>query len=362
MAEVWQLIKQALERFYEVVVAWVADLQFDPRGWDDLTRLIVLGAVLLLVLWLLLRRRGSRTASRSGWPQFLVTNGSITLLSGGPGSVPAAATTANAATAAPADGGRRKPSALAAPAEGHYQLKMTVNNLNSFAVQLLELAVQTGASSVPVIADAAAVLPPHGAVDVLVDLYDLPGDRGSVSLYLHNSATRPRSLRLTAPLEWEPWNQRYRVKGTALRIEQAGAPASEQYRRRRIGELRRQRIGAALNAAGSSVWRKATDAVAELRARRARAAAAAAANREARTAASQRESPISVPLAPSRSATQGEGEAQQRRERVEWPAAGMDGSERSTAEPQQPSLAPRPAADDDERQPERPRLDFPDEF
>ncbi|HET8985125.1 MAG TPA: hypothetical protein VFN03_05125, partial [Trueperaceae bacterium] len=249
MAEVWELITQAIQRFYEVIVAWAADVQLDPLLWSDTTRLVVLGAVLLLVIWLLVRRRGTRSARRHGWPQFLVTNGSITLLSAGPGSVPAASTTPHASSAAPADGGRRSPAALSAPAEGHFQLKMTVNNLNTFAVQLLELAVQTVAGRLPVIADAAAVLPPHGAVDVLVDLYDLPGDRGTVTLYLHNSASRPRSLRLTAPLEWEPWNQRYRVKGTGLRIDQAGAPASEQYRRRRIGQLRRQKVGSALRAA-----------------------------------------------------------------------------------------------------------------
>ena len=374
MAEVWQLIKQAIERFYEVVVAWLGGFQFDPASWDATTRLVVLGAVLLLVLWLLLRRRGSSAARRSGWPQFLVTNGSITLLTAGPGSAPAATTTANAATAAPADGGRRKPAALAAPAEGHYQLKMTVNNLNSFAVQLLELAVQTSAGGLPVIADAAAVLPPHGAVDVLVDLYDLPGDRGTVTLYLHNSASRPRSLRLVAPLEWEAWNQRYRVKGTALRIDQAGAPASEQFRRKRIGELRRQKVGSALKSAGSSVGRRVTGVFDDLKERRARAAADAAASRKARAAALQRETPISVPLAPSRSAAsatssgpsasgpQDEGEAAPPRERVEWPDAGIDAPESLGAEQRPPTTAHEPSASDDDRRAERPRLDFPDEF
>lgn len=366
MAEVWQLIKQAIERFYEVVVSWTSNLQLDPRAWNDATRLVVLGAVLLVVLLLLLRRRGTRSGRRAGWPQFLVTNGSITLLAAGPGSGPAAATIANAATAASADGGRRRPAALTAPAEGQYQLKMTVNNLNGFAVQLLELAVQTAAGRTPVIADAAAVLPPHGAVDVLVDLYDLPGDRGTVTLYLHNSASRPRSLRLTAPLEWEPWNQRYRVKGTALRIDQAGAPASEQYRRRRMGELRRQKVGSAFRTTGSSLWRRVTGAIEALKVRRARAAAAAAAAssaaREARTGAVRRESPISVPLAPSRSVGSSEAAAQQQRERVQWPEGGLDRQERSGTDAAPPAAPSRPTPPDDAQHHERQRLDFPDEF
>jgi len=234
---------------------------------------------------------------------------------------------------------------------------MTVNNLNAFAVQLLELAVQTGAGRLPVIADAAAVLPPHGAVDVLVDLYDLPGERGSVVLYLHNSASRPRNLRLTAPLEWEPWNQRYRVKGTALRIEQGGAPASEQYRRRRIGQLRRQKVGSAVRSAGGSLWRRATGALQEFRANRARAAADAAAAREARLSAQRREEPITVPLAPSRASGVNEERPAQQRERVQWPDPDVDPS-RSP----RPVDEGRPAPSEEDARPERPRLDFPDEF
>src|SRR5690606_27085973 len=237
-----------------------------------------------------------------------------------------------------------------------YQLRMTVNNLNAFPVQLLELTVQTGSGRQPVIADAAAVLPPHGAVDVLADLYDLPGERGTVALYLHNSASKPRSLRLLAPLEWEPWNQRYRVKGTGLRVERSGAPASELYRRRRLGQLRRRRIGSAAATAVGSVWRGVTGAVRELQVRRAKAAAAAAAAREARSGSFPRESPITVPLAPSRSERIDAGAADAYRDRVEWPGEHRDATDEAV------EVAGGTPATGDEPPRERQRLDFPDEF
>lgn len=361
MAEVWELIKQAIERFYEVALAWLAGLNLDPRAWDDTTRLVVLAVVLVLVVALSLRRRGGRSARRAGWPEFLVTNGSIYLLS----DEAEPSGSSHAAVAAPADGGTRKPAQLAAPADARYQLRMTVNNLNAFPVQLLELTVQTGSGRQPVIADAAAVLPPHGAVDVAADLYDLPGERGSLALYLHSTASRPRSLRLVAPLEWEPWNQRYRVKGTDLRVEQSSVPASELYRRRRLGQLRRQRVGAAVVGAGASAVRGVTGAARQLQERRRRAAAAALAAREARTASGMRESPITVPLAPSRSRSDVEGgtagvhteggNPHGGRERLTWPDEYRDPPERRSGKDGAP-----PAVDDPPR--ERQRLDFPDEF
>lgn len=378
MAEVWELIKQAIERFYEVALAWLAGLNLDPRAWDDTTRLAVLAAVLVLVVALSLRRRGGRAARRAGWPEFLVTNGSIYLLSD---TSEGATASGHAAVAAPADGGTRKPARLAAPADARYQLRMTVNNLNAFPVQLLELTVQTGSGRQPVITDAAAVLPPHGAVDVAADLYDLPGERGSLALYLHSTASRPRSLRLVAPLEWEPWNQRYRVKGTDLRVEQSNVPASELYRRRRLGQLRRQRVGAAVVGVGASAVRGVTGAVRQLQERRRHAVAAALAAREARSAAAMRESPITVPLAPSRARSDDEGgtegarsqgarsestrsesarsesaRSESGRERLTWPDRYRDAPESSNGR------GPGSEQADDDPPRERPRLDFPDEF
>jgi hypothetical protein len=114
-------------------------------------------------------------------------------------------------------------------------------------------------------------------------------------------------------------------------------------------------VGSAVRAASGSAWRRVTNVVHEVRANRARAAAAAAAAREANAAALRRETPISVPLAPSRSTGAGEGQAAQPRERVEWPAAGLDGTERPAA----PGKTTEP---DGEVEKDRPRLDFPDEF
>src|SRR5690606_31189131 len=99
-----------------------------------------------------------------------------------------------------------------------YQLRMTVSNLNAYPMQLLELTVRVSGLRQPVVADASAVVPPHGAVDVVADLAELPGDSGSFELYLFGTRARPRTVRLTVPLEWEPWNQRYRLRATGQRV------------------------------------------------------------------------------------------------------------------------------------------------
>src|SRR5690606_22896016 len=166
-----------LQRSYEAALQWLASLQYDPRRWDALTWLVVVALALLLVLVLTSTGRRRR---RGVGPQFLLTNGQIVLL-------------ADLPQAAPADGGRRRPALLEAPAEADYQLRVTVNNLNPYPVQLLEIAVRTSGGKLPVVADASAVVPPNGAVDVVVDMSDLPGERGTLELYLYTTKVAPRS-------------------------------------------------------------------------------------------------------------------------------------------------------------------------
>src|SRR5690606_9807431 len=111
----------------EAALQWLAARQYDPRQWDALTWLLVAGAVLLVIALLV---SGDRRRRRGGGPQFLLTNGQVVLL----GEAPQAAV---------ADGGRRQPALLQAPADADYQLRVTVNNLNTYPVQLLEIAVRT---------------------------------------------------------------------------------------------------------------------------------------------------------------------------------------------------------------------------
>ncbi len=198
----------------------------DPRNWQPLTWVIVV-ALALLLMGLLMRRRPTRPGVA---PELMVSHGVIELEEESDEGLEADELAA---------------AGLAAPARAHHQLSLTLSNLNAYPLQLLELAVRTRGSRLPVVAEAGSVVPPHGAVDVTAELFDLPGDAGVIDLYLYSGGNRRRIWRLSAPLEWEPWTRAFRVKALAARITGVARLASQERRRheRRAfrGARRRQR-------------------------------------------------------------------------------------------------------------------------
>lgn len=349
---------QDAQRSYEGALRWLASLQYDPRQWDALTWLVV-AAVALVVLFLLIS--GGRRRRLGAGPQFLLTNGQIALLGEAP-------------RAAAADGGKRQPALLQAPADADYQLRVTVNNLNAYPVQLLEIAVRTSGGDLPVVADASAVVPPNGAVDVVADIADLPGERGTLELYLYNNRVAPRSLRLIAPLDWEPWNQRYRVRATAQHVEGTRVVASEVRQRQERAAVRREKVKEWVGSTAHGVAERAGELRREVASKREQALRQRRARREAeRQEAERREGPFSVPLAPSGGGVRGQVDRplDEPHEAGDAPASertdltsqapehdadvvGFDHDE-ETREPNDLALT--------DREPEpRPRLEFPDEF
>ncbi len=373
MTEVWEQTVSALRGLYEAAAEAIAGVSLDPASWGPEVYLVAGGFLLVIVLLLALRRR---RRMRGHGPQFLLTNGQVALV-------------ADAERAAPADGGPRQPAFLTAPEDADYQLRVTFNNLNPYPVQLLEVAVRTGTGRIPVVAEASAVVPPNGAVDVVADLHDLPGERGVLQAYVFATRSRPQNLRLSVPLEWEPWNLRYRVKATQQRVESSQGVASEQVSRMEraaaVRTARKERLGAAVKGlservsdAAASVTDRARAAAA---ARQARARAAAAERTQRRAEAAEPTGPISVPLPPSR---RPRDEASEPR-RVRQDALGTAGSGQGDAlvgetlpvsidndaqsyadtgaDPGAEADAVGAPRDDEpaEEQPRR-RLEFPDEF
>ena len=355
LSQAWQDLQLAFER----AVLWLQSLQYDPGLWDLNTWLLVGGTALLLLAATLSGRRRHRA---SKGPQFLLTNGQIVLLSEGP-------------LAAAADGGKRQAALLQAPPEAEYQLRVTVNNLNSYPVQLLEIAVRTSAGRLPVVADASAVVPPNGAVDVVADIADLPGERGTLELYLYNNKVAPRSLRLIVPVDWEPWNQRYRVRATAQRLEPTRVVASEARQRQEKAAIRRGRFNERVGNAAHGFAERAAELRRDLRVRRERAATERRERQETERRAAERrrgeqshDGPFSVPLAPSagRSADRREWQAEQLDEHETQPDAEARGERRDevVGEPDPPPDARQPddlEINDREPKPRR-RLEFPDDF
>jgi hypothetical protein len=316
----WDAIRSSIVQ----LMAWLGDLAaagtLDPRTWPQLVWLGAALAVLTLVLLVLVRRRRRRTERTL--PEMMISHGEIVLLD------------------------RSEASAeqlydMAAPAQASHRLTLTLSNLNPWPVQLLELAVRTRGLRQPVVAEAGSVVPPNGAVDVVADLYDLPGDVGVVELFLYSNRGGKRTYRMSAPLEWEPWDARFRIKALSSRVTPVTSLASQEKRRHERRTYRAAKRRQRQKELAEATWRRAEGFTQSLKERRANAAdrrvAALAGERLAAGAAPEPEGTASE--APWRS---------QRAER-----AGRDSPDTVPLEAAEPTPA--------EAEPRR-RLDFPDEF
>jgi len=194
---------------------WWAKLSPDPRTWAPFTWVLA-GLVLVVLLALMIRPRRRAGARR---PELLISHGELRV----------------AAWAAP-----KVVSSLRAPASAAYELAMTVSNLSASPVQLLELAVRTNDASAATAAEVAAVLPPHGAVDVTADLREAGGDEGVLDLFVYVPDMPPKTFRVRAKLLWEPWNARYRVLPLDQRVDVARGFSERTQRRRQAAAPRRR--------------------------------------------------------------------------------------------------------------------------
>lgn len=263
-----ELANDAVAGTVAQLVAWFQGLaasgSLDPRNWQPLTWLIVAAVLLLLLAPLLLRRR--RAAPRH-LPEMMLSHGEIVLLEEPAGRLGEAAELGYG---------------MGAPARAHHRLELTVSNLNDYPVQLLELAVRTRGLRLPVVAEAGSVVPPNGAVDVVAELFDLPGDAGVIELYLYSNRGRRRTFRVSAPLEWEPWAKRYRVRALALRTAPVKRLASQERRRRERRSYESAKRRERQKELAETTWRRAEELGRQLAERR------AAERRPAGRAASER--------------------------------------------------------------------------
>lgn len=175
--EAWGAVLSFLTGLYEVALRFAGGL--DPLAWA-----IAGGALLLiLLLWLLLRRREPR--KNRNRPEVLISLGSISATEG-----------------ADAKGVVLRPH--------RFSLRMTVSNLNTYAVQVLELALKTPEMDVPATAEVAVVVPPEGSVVLTEPLPEIVGEEGRLNLYFYTAGSK-RVYRLGTTFALEPWNDRYKV-------------------------------------------------------------------------------------------------------------------------------------------------------
>jgi len=187
LERVWQDALAFLTQLYNVGLAFARGL--DPLAWWIAGG----GVLLLLLLWLLLRRRDP-AANR---PEVLLSLGTISTSKGLEPS-----------------GGVLLPE--------RFLLRLTVSNLNPYAVQVLELALKTPEMDVPMTAEVAAVVPPEGSVVIEEPLAEIVGEEGRLNLYFYTAGNK-RIYRLQAPFALEPWNNRYKISP----LNQTVAPARQ---------------------------------------------------------------------------------------------------------------------------------------
>lgn len=323
----WDAIRGTALRFAEWIEGLAAAGAFDPRTWQPVTWIALGVVVVALLVWPLvtrLRRRGSATL-----PELMVSHGEIALVDE-PGS-----------EASGYD--------LAAPPGASHQLRLTLSNLNPWPVQFLELAVRTRGLRQPVVAEAGSVVPPNGAVDVEVELFDLPGDAGMVELYVYSNRGGRRTYKLSAPLEWEPWDRRYRIRSLSARVVPVATLASQEKRRREKRLYRSAKRRERQRELADATWRRAEELTRQVKERR----AAAAERRAAATAEGLIDAEQVASGALSSTVPHGVAET------VYSGAAAAPAPRRERAPD-----APRPPAPEAEQPREEPRrrLEFPDEF
>lgn len=307
----WQAIWATAEQVGQWATGVAPGIMWDPRAWQTGTWLVLALVVVALLVIALLARRGAP----SSLPEMMVSHGQIVL-----------------GDAEQAQGGN-VPYGLSAPAEAAHHLSLTLSNLNPWPVQLLELAVRTRGLRQPVVAVAGSVVPPNGAVDVAAELFDLPGDAGVIELYLYSNRGGKRTFKLSAPLEWEPWDQRYRVKALSSKVAPVTTLASQERRKREARSYRWAKRRQRQRELAEATWRRAEELGRQVKERRANAA-------EGRLAAQQPQA---------------------------WPGGHPVGAPHvGSAAPHNGGEQERRAAENEPRQPVQPAqrapMEFPDEF
>ncbi len=320
----WDAIRNSVQALAGWLTALAEAGTFDPRTWPQPVWLVLALLVLAVALLALVRRR--RRGEARSVPEMMISHGEIALVD------------------APADAEPSAAYGAAAPARASHRLSLTLSNLNPWPVQLLELAVRTRGLRQPVVAEAGAVVPPNGAVDVVAELFDLPGDVGVVELFIYSNRGARRTYRLSAPLEWEPWDQRFRIRALATRVAPVGLLASQEKRRRERRSYQSAKRRERQKDLAEATWRRAEELTSRLRERRAGAAdkhvTALASDQPSGGLSGTGEAPVR-PLYPAPNGVR-------RVERAD-DAPARSGEERSR---EQPPQEPQ----------ERRRLDFPDEF
>lgn len=228
-------MERALEMMWNALTSSLSNLwaalapalqRLDPLTWG----MIATALFILLLLLMLLRRRPEEPAL--GKPELLVSLGEIRVLDDyvEPDDV-------RSGTQDGHRGGLMRPVSHA--------LRITVSNLNTYPVQLLEVALVTPEMDAPVTLETVQIVAPEGSVVIKETLPELVGEAGKLTLYFYLSGGSKRYVALQASFAFEPWDARYKVSPLGQTLTPFRQLASDQASKHRERDWQEQQARAA---------------------------------------------------------------------------------------------------------------------
>jgi hypothetical protein len=202
-----QVLTHMAEAIIDTLLAawtWLIGFNWNPATWINTTWAVLFGLALVVVLFWLpaVWRRQARRLAPYTRPELLVTQGEIL------------------------------------PGEGHDLLKLAINNLSPYPVQVLELALP-GATNPLGWLELTPLLDVGASVRLEEAIAPLQGQQGELWVYIYTPATPKKLFRLSATYSWEPWRERHKISPLGQRIEPAKELASTLAKRQREAQWRR---------------------------------------------------------------------------------------------------------------------------
>jgi hypothetical protein len=250
MGRVLDMMRNAIDSTWVTFRLWMETLVWNPLSWGLLTWILI--AALLVVIFFLLSRPRLAIIKPELKPDLLISQGEV------------------APEEAKDRGGKDKGgiSVLGSDREESSEhadvgmnARMNVSNLNTYPIQLLELAICTNAMDAPYTVTLSSLLSPHSRQNLSVELPKLTGVDGQVELYVYTAQARHKTYCIRAKLVWEPWNKRYTIAPLDQRIIPARMLASTREQKKRERAWRRQQ--AKEKAAAEAAQKKARRAAEE---------------------------------------------------------------------------------------------------
>ncbi|UCH24497.1 MAG: hypothetical protein JSV66_11115 [Trueperaceae bacterium] len=229
MGRVLDMMRNAIDSTWVTFRLWMETLAWNPLSWGLLTWILV--AVLLVVIFFLLSRPRLALIKPELKPDLLISQGEVI-----PEEPQQRGARGGVGTGIPGPDQQQNPDS----AYVGMNARMNISNLNTYPVQLLELAICTNVMDTPHTVTLSSLLSPHSRQNLSVELPPLEGLDGQIELYLYTAQARHKTYCIRSKLVWEPWNKRFTIAPLEQRIIPVRMLASTREKKKQEREWRRK--------------------------------------------------------------------------------------------------------------------------